>query len=177
MTLQLRILTFVLLVTATWGLVFLNSDSLLSEEVQAVQATARNMKPLVVKVILERNYMDGEMSEEVVYEKILAMEDFWAKYKDWQLLDMREGIVKFSKGVDDISPLLKTNGYFGVTNDGVLSIFNGKPSEEQIIQSFFQIDMRKLESVDRKRLERGIRISSKNQYVEVLNAFKNYSKE
>ncbi|MET3699972.1 forespore regulator of the sigma-K checkpoint [Bacillus oleivorans] len=177
MTLHLRIVILFLLVTAAYGLVFFGNHSFRNEEAQAVQATAREMKPLVVKVILERNYIDGETSEEVVYEKILAMEDFWSKYKDWQLVDMKAGIVKFKKDIDDISPLLKSNGYFGVTNDGVLSIFNGLPSKERVIQSFFQLDMKKLESIERKKLEKGIRISSKDQYVEVLNVFRNYSKE
>ncbi len=177
MTLHLRVVLLFLLVTAAYGLVFFNSDSYRNEEAQAVQATAREMKPLIVKVILERNYIDGETSEEIVYEKIQAMEDFWSKYSEWQLVDMKAGMVKFKKEVDDISPLLKSNGYFGVTHDGVLSIFNGIPSKARVIQSFFQLDMKKLESIERKKLEKGIRISSKDQYVEVLNIFRNYSKE
>ncbi|GAA0334194.1 hypothetical protein GCM10008967_26220 [Bacillus carboniphilus] len=177
MTLHLRVVLLVVLVLAAYGIVFLDSNELTREEVQAKETTASVMKPLVVRVVLERNYIDGEISEEIVYEKILAMEDFWSKYSDWQLVDMEEGIVKFTKDVDDISPLLKTTGYFGITNDGVLSIFNGLPSQDRIIQSFFQIDMRKLESIERQKLEKGIRISNKDQYVEVLKTFRSYSKE
>ena len=177
MTLHLRIVLLFLLVIAAYGLVFFDIDSVRNGETHTALANEREMKPLVVKVVLARTYIDGEISEETVYEKIWAMEDFWSKYKDWQLVDMKAGMVKFQKEIDDISPLLKSNGYFGVTQDGVLSIFNGLPSKERVIQSFFQLDMKKLESIERKKLEKGIRISTKDQYVEVLKVFRNYSKE
>ena len=85
--------------------------------------------------------------------------------------------MSFSKKAEDISPLLKANGYFGVTDDGILTIFNGKPYKSHIIQSFFQIDVGKLESTKREELIKGIPIKTKDRYVEVLETFKTYSKE
>lgn len=82
----------------------------------------------------------------------------------------------FRKQVDDISPLLKANGYFGITEDGVLTIFNGRPDQLRIIQSFFQIDIKKLESKKQEELLQGIPIKTKDRYVEVLETFKQYSK-
>lgn len=129
-----------------------------------------------VKVILEREYLDGELSQEVVVETIWSMEDFWAKYEHWQLIDMEKKKVVFRQRVDDISPLLKANGYFGITEDGILTIFNGRPHKYNIIQSFFQIDVGKLESRKREELLNGIPIKSKTHYVEVLETFKPYTK-
>ncbi|QED48768.1 intercompartmental signaling factor BofC [Cytobacillus dafuensis] len=132
--------------------------------------------PLQISVILEQMYMDGEVSQEVLKETIWSMEEFWAKYEDWELIEMEEDKIIFRRYMDDISPLLKTNGYFGITDDGVLTIFNGRPQKSKIIQSFFQIDLGRLESKKCEELKKGIPIKSKEQYVEVLETFKTYSK-
>ena len=132
-------------------------------------------KPITMNVILERKYLDGEISQESFEEKIISMEDFWAKYTGWQLIDMDTSHVVFREEVDDISPLLKANGYFGITDDGTLTIFNGKPDEENVIQSFFQIDVGKLESIKHAELKKGIPVKDRDQYVNVLESFKNYS--
>jgi forespore regulator of the sigma-K checkpoint len=132
--------------------------------------------PLSVKVVLQRIYLDGEVSEEVTSETILSMEDFWAAYDGWKLIDQNEERIVFQRNIDDISPLLKTNGYFGIAGDGTLSIFNGKPETNDVIQSFFQIDIKKLESRKHDELIQGIRIQSKDQYFEVLKTLETYSR-
>ncbi|MDF0726788.1 intercompartmental signaling factor BofC [Cytobacillus sp. S13-E01] len=132
--------------------------------------------PLTVTVILERQYMDGEVSEEIVEETIWSMEDFWAQYENWQLVHQDEEQVVFQQKIDDISPLLKSNGYFGITDDGVLSIFEGKPDKStKVIQSFFQIDIEKLESHQHNQLKEGIRVDSKDHYVNIIETFKTFS--
>ncbi|WP_453994713.1 BofC C-terminal domain-containing protein [Bacillus nitroreducens] len=132
--------------------------------------------PLEMTVILERVYVDGEVSEEIVKETILSMEDFWAYYEDWSLVHQDEDQVVFQQHIDDISPLLKTNGYFGLTEDGILSIFNGKPNEsDRVIQSFFQIDTEKLESYQHDLLKKGIKIGTKDEYINVIETYKTYT--
>lgn len=132
-------------------------------------------EPIEITIVLQRAYLDGEMSEEKVQERIFAMEDFWAKYEEWQLIDMEQGKAVFRQEVDDISPLLKANGYFGLTSDGVLTIFNGRPDADNIIQSFFQIDLGRLESIKRDQLQKGIPIKNKHCYEEVLETFTPYT--
>ncbi|CAM3938183.1 BofC C-terminal domain-containing protein [Mesobacillus thioparans] len=132
-------------------------------------------EPLNVTIILQRVYLDGEMSEEKVVETIWSLEDFWAKYDKWQLVDMEAKKAVFRQDVDDISPLLKANGYFGLSDEGVLTIFNGRPDGSNIIQSFFQIDLGRLESIKRDQLKKGIPIRSKQCYEEVLETFKPYT--
>jgi forespore regulator of the sigma-K checkpoint len=131
--------------------------------------------PLNMTVILERVYLDGEISQEVVHETCWSMGNFWAKYDQWQLTDMDDSTMVFRKQVNDISPLLKANGFFGITEDGVLTIFNGRPDQLRIIQSFFQIDIKKLESSKQEELIQGIPIKTKDRYVEVLETFKPYT--
>lgn len=139
------------------------------------QAAYEVTGPLTITVILEKVYLDGEVSEEIKEETIWSMEDFWAEYSTWQLIDQDEEQIIFQKNIDDISPLLKANGYFGITKDDVLTIYNGHPKADKVIQSFFQIDVDKLESHQHEELKNGIPILSKDKYVEVLEVFKSYS--
>ncbi|WP_066063860.1 intercompartmental signaling factor BofC [Neobacillus soli] len=137
--------------------------------------TQAKKEPRYLTVVLEKYYLDGEISQEVVQEKCWSMENFWAKYDQWQLIDSDESTMVFRKQVNDISPLLKANGFFGISDNGVLTIFNGRPGQSRIIQSFFQLDIMKLESKKQEELIQGIPIKSKDHYVEVLETFKPYS--
>lgn len=135
------------------------------------------VSPLTVEVQLRKVFLDGEASIEVVNQTIYSMEDFWAQYSDWQLIDQNSERIVFEKQINDISPLLKASGYFGVSEDGVLSIFNGKPNGQEIIQSFFQIDVKKVESYLQKQLKDGIPVKSKENYQKVLDVFKPYTRQ
>lgn len=128
-----------------------------------------------MRVILERVYLDGEVSEEVINETVVSMKDIWRKYKGWQLVNMDDEQIVFQKSLDDISPLSKANGYFGLTEDGTLSIFEGKPNESsRVIQSFFQIDIKKLESHQHEQLKKGIRVVSKSRYRDILETYRHF---
>lgn len=132
--------------------------------------------PLTLTIILEKMYLDGKISEEIVTETILSMEDFWHTYADWQLVQQDDEQVVFKKMIDDISPTSKSKGYFGITKDGTLTIFEGKPKKSsKIIQTFFQIDLGKLESYQHKLLKKGIPVKSKDHFEEVIKTFKQYS--
>ncbi|WP_258535755.1 intercompartmental signaling factor BofC [Bacillus sp. 03113] len=129
------------------------------------------------KVILERKYLDGEISQEVVKEAFLSNEVIFTKYKDWKVIDSHSDHIVFRKQIDDISPLLKANGYFGITDEGILTIYNGKPNHFNIIQSFFQIDIKKLESHKQLELKHGIPIKTRSNYLDVMKSLKPYSKK
>ncbi|WP_461200235.1 BofC C-terminal domain-containing protein [Anoxybacillus sp. TBDG-1] len=137
---------------------------------------AQSASSVHMTVILETVYMDGEVSEEIKEETVTSMKDIWNKYKDWYLVNMDDEQIVFQRYVDDLSPLTKA-GYFGLTKDGTLSIFEGKPSESsRVIQSFFQIDVKKLESYEREKLEKGISVRSKRNYKRVIEAYEPFEK-
>lgn len=142
-----------------------------------VPDTFEVLAPKSVRVILARVYLDGEVSEEVVEETILSMEDFWAEYSEWDLVDQDETQVVFQKKIDDISPLLKLNGYFGISEEGTLNIYEGKPSEDRIIQSFFQINTQELKSHQHQELQKGIPVISRDRYEQVLKIYKKLAKQ
>lgn len=131
-----------------------------------------------VKVIFERVYLDGEVSEEIKTEPFSSIDRILAKYNDWIVVNLDDEEVVLQKQIDDISPLLKTNGYFGLLEDGTLSIFNGKPADKnEVIQSFYQIDVEKLESFRHSQLKKGIPVKNKKHYLKVIEGFQPYSLE
>lgn len=129
-----------------------------------------------VTVFLERVYVDGVVSQEVVHHSNSSKEDILSGYEPWRLIKESDNEMVLRTYVDDISPLLKTNGYFGISVDNILSIYEGEPNQStRVIQSFFQIDVEKLESYHRQKLKKGIRVHTKDEYVALMQFFKGYS--
>ncbi|MBU9713981.1 intercompartmental signaling factor BofC [Bacillus tamaricis] len=164
----LTILTILLVITYHIPSVADNNEH--KEENMAEKYNAQT-----VEVILQRHYLDGEISEETIEETIWSMEDFWSFYEDWQLVDQNEQKIIFMKELNDISPLLKMNGYFGLSEDGILNIYNGKPNDNEVIQSFFQVNTSRLKSHLRDELLKGIPVSSKDHYLEVIKMVEEYA--
>ena len=128
----------------------------------------------IYKVTLQSLYVDGEMSEEVLFKEGLSVQKILREYKQWNLVLQTDKELVFQQQMNDISPLMKTNGYFGISDDGTLSIFNGKPSDSDVIQSFFHIDVEMLEANKHSELVKGIRVKDKQHYEAVLEAFEPY---
>ena len=63
-------------------------------------------------------YLDGELSEEKIIELFWSIEELKNKYKGWKVIEQTKNHIVLHKMDNDISPLLKTNGYFGMTEDG-----------------------------------------------------------
>ncbi|WP_234969334.1 BofC C-terminal domain-containing protein [Bacillus massilinigeriensis] len=125
-----------------------------------------------IRVVLLRYYLDGEISKETIYENVSSMKDFWVRYHTWQLVKLEQDQIVFRRSIDDISPLLKANGYFGLSNNDVLTIYDGPPGKSKVIQSFYQIDVGKLESSTLELLREGIPVKTKASFVKVLETLK-----
>ncbi|WP_054635548.1 BofC C-terminal domain-containing protein [Thalassobacillus sp. C254] len=139
------------------------------EESLELEKSVETVKgPKTVKVVLERRYLDGQISEETIEETIWAQEDFWAHYSGWSLKDQNNERIVFTQDIEDISPLLKWSGYFGLDENGVLTIFKGRPEGNEVIQSFYQIDTERLESHYLEQLGEGIPVKTKETYESVL---------
>ena len=51
--------------------------------------------------------------------------------------------------------------------------YNGKPEEDKIIHTFFQIDVGKLEVYQQEELQQGIQIISKDQFNSLMKEYRN----
>jgi forespore regulator of the sigma-K checkpoint len=130
-----------------------------------------------ITILLQRVYVDGDISEEIYTTDKLSLDYLLQKYEGWKLVDYDDEQITFQKHIDDISPIIKTSGYFGLGDDGTLKIFEGTPSEDKVIHSFFQMDTKKLQSYKKQQLKCGIRVKSKTTFEKVLKDLKNYAKE
>ncbi len=141
------------------------------------QASLVASQPLEVKVTMTKEYLDGARETEEKVETIWAMEDFWASYTGWTLVDQGEGFVEFKKKIDDLSPEVKANGYFGIDLNEQLTIFLGKPAEGQVMESFFPIPVETLESKRMEELKKGIKIKDKEHFQQVLKTYSGNNNE
>ena len=139
-----------------------------------VEAREYAQQAKITNIQLARIFLDGDSCIELVITPPNKVNEVVQLYSDWELVDIKGETIYFRKFIDDISPLLKTNGYFGITTEGVLSIYYGEPKQQQLIQSFFQIDIEKLESKFMEDLIRGIPVQTKEHYVQVIETFKRY---
>ncbi|NMD70568.1 Forespore regulator of the sigma-K checkpoint, BofC [Bacillus sp. DNRA2] len=165
-------MSVIIAVAASFLLLFFNQEIGSAKELPRHLAATKQK----VTIVLQRVYLDGDMSEEVITETANSMHEIQERYEQWQLIDKQDSKLVFRLCFDDISPLLKANGYFGITDEGILTIFNGKPKHSKIIHSFYQIDVGKLESRKKQQLMKGIPIKTKDRYQQVLETFKPYTK-
>jgi forespore regulator of the sigma-K checkpoint len=89
------------------------------------------------------------------------------------------GDVYFTEKIEDLSPQCKNNAYFGLDTSGNLSLFEGVPGGNQVIRTFFQLDIHYLESsLPRetvKQLYRGIPVNNLEEYNSVLSTFADFA--
>ncbi|SFJ17074.1 forespore regulator of the sigma-K checkpoint [Halobacillus dabanensis] len=128
-------------------------------------------EPLKLTVILKEHYIDGVMETTRKEETIWSMMDFWASYEDWTLEDQQLDRVVFERKVEDISPLTKQQGYFGLTNDGELAVFQGVPNEGKVMESFKPVPIKPLESKRESELKDGIKIKNYRHFEQVVRQY------
>ncbi|PZE19445.1 BofC C-terminal domain-containing protein [Paenibacillus xerothermodurans] len=91
------------------------------------------------------------------------------------------GQVLFVERIDDLSPQCKQNAYFGLDGTGHLSLFEGSPQEQQVIRTFFQLNVEYLESSlpheTVKQLYRGIPVHNLDEFNSVLSTFADFAVE
>lgn len=115
----------------------------------SVKATNHEeMTDSTVTVILQREYLDGELSEETMIKRNTSLEDEYDFYlnKGWELVSIESGKIVFKKYVQDFSPLMKMNGYFNTAYIHSTTNFKKNEEKRKIIQSFFQIVLEKMET-------------------------------
>lgn len=133
-----------------------------------------------VELVLHRSYLCGEETRklgthtaEEAYELILA-------HREWDASLASGGKITLEEAVDDLSPQCRKTAYIGMDQNGNLSLFNGPPKKDKVVRTFFQLDVRTLQtSLTQQKLEEllhGIRVSDKDEYNSVISTFSDYAK-
>jgi forespore regulator of the sigma-K checkpoint len=96
---------------------------------------------------------------------------------EWNVEESKKGHYSLSRFfADDLSPVCKQDGHFSLNPEGVLTIYQGPPGHNRVIQTFFRIDTQRLESyhtessISLQSLREGIRVNSIDDYYQVLTA-------
>jgi forespore regulator of the sigma-K checkpoint len=133
-----------------------------------------NKKGIII--ILHKVYINGEVIEEIYINQHKTLGQVKKEFKGWKVIEENDDQIVLMKKINDLSPTLKSKGYLGINSNGVLNLYIGAPSGNNIIESFFQIDTNKLEVNKQKQLEKGIKISTKNHYDYLLHYLKEYER-
>lgn len=120
----------------------------------------------------EENRMLGRHSADEAAELLKSRRDWDASFEDTGRLVLRET-------VEDLSPSCRQTAYIGMDTDGNLSLFDGPPRKDNVVRTFFQLDIRSLESSLSKEklreLEGGIRVSDRDEYNSVLSSLSDFA--
>ncbi|MDR6555564.1 BofC C-terminal domain-containing protein [Paenibacillus qinlingensis] len=151
-------------------------DARLQEATKLLQAISDRRESYLLKSYVcgeERSPLGSHTSQE-----LLALQK---QHPSWLLSIKDSGEVVFTDNIDDLSPTCKEKAVFGIDGSSNLSLFNGTPANNQIIRTFFQLNIQQLESslpTDTvAQLHEGIRVTDIEEYNSVLSTFSDYAME
>ena len=130
-----------------------------------------------LQLSLQRTYLCGGKTEEEIQTE-QTMEQVLAEHSGWEIVSVEADRLVLHKAVNDIAPSCKENGYFGLSAEGILTLFNGLPSEQKVVQTFYPLDMEKMENSLPKAevdlLKQGIRVRDLAEYNSVLSTYDDF---
>ena len=156
-----------------------NSDAAM-ERGQLLEAVSRGAVSRTVH--LQTTYVSGEEVQTLSGVKspaqLIALIE---EHPGWDGWIGQEGDLWLEQRVNDLSPLIKKEAYIGVDEQGNLTLFKGPPAGEEVLKTFFQIDMGSMKSSLPeeiwKQLHEGIRVQDIGEYNSVLSTFSDYARD
>ncbi|MFM1652387.1 BofC C-terminal domain-containing protein [Brevibacillus sp. B_LB10_24] len=145
---------------------------------QTDQPAAGRLEAEQIELVLRRSYLCGTKDEEKQLSNGKSAEQLLSEHTDWEVVSVEPERLVLHKQVNDLSPVCKENGYFGVSRDGMLALFNGVPSENKVIQTFYQINTARMEASLPKEeiahLKSGIRVRDLAEYNSILSTYSEF---
>lgn len=152
-------------------------DPYSSERGEALTALSRWQGE--VEITLHRAYLCGEETRRLGKHTTQEAMDLIKAHREWDAAFNSAGQVTIEENVDDLSPECRKSAYIAIDPVGYLSLFDGPPKKEKVVRTFFQLDVRSLESSFSKErlkeLANGIRVSDKDEFNSVLSTFSEYA--
>lgn len=133
------------------------------------------------KLVFITRYVIGSDTIETKVQDINSLEDLSANYPEFQIYKFNEEEVVLERTIEDLAPELKEGSYFSLDQNGYLTLYHDNKTETRIIETFFRIDIEKMETGLPKepveQLFKGIPIQDLAEYNSVLSTFSEYSLE
>ena len=123
---------------------FLTQDKIITDEI-AGDTELVNLA-IEKKITLITHYVVGQDTIETRMEKVKSIAELKAEYEGWEVIKEDEQEIVLKRYVEDIGPDVKLGSYFSLNPDGFLTLYRGNSDEQDVIQTFFRIDIERLES-------------------------------
>ncbi|MFD0694085.1 BofC C-terminal domain-containing protein [Paenibacillus sp. GCM10027628] len=161
---------------ATFGKLTPEEDRKFNEAITTLKGITDSRQTYLLK-----SYLCGEERQELGIQTPNQLLEEQMKHPGWKLSLGVKGDITFIEEIEDLSPECKLKAVFGIDEAGNLSLFNGTPGKDNVIRTFFQLNIQHLESslpVETvKQLHQGIRVSDMEEYNSVLSTFSDYAVE
>jgi forespore regulator of the sigma-K checkpoint len=132
-----------------------------------------------VEMILHRVYWCGEENRMLGRRSAEEAAELLKSRRDWEASFEASGRLVMEETMEDPSPACRQTAYIGMDSDGNLSLFDGPPRKDNVVRTFFQLDIHSLESsLSKERLHElagGIRVSDRDEYNSVLSSFSDFA--
>ncbi|WP_440111984.1 BofC C-terminal domain-containing protein [Paenibacillus sp. QZ-Y1] len=149
------------------------------QEVQTLMQQLGSDPDQLTSVVLETQYICGVETEQLGKMAIPQMKMLLTQHPDWEAKVVSADVLHMKQHVDDLSPLCKEQAYISIDAVGNLNLYEGRPGEEKVIRTFFQMDVGTLETSlpegVLEQLQQGIRIQDKDEYDSVISTFSDYA--
>ncbi|WP_232695579.1 BofC C-terminal domain-containing protein [Brevibacillus daliensis] len=133
------------------------------------------------QLVLTRTYICGVENEERVETNVTSMEQLLKPYQGWRLVSINQDEIVLHKDEEDLAPICKQKGYFGLSPDGFLTLFEGLPDDQKAIQTFYRINTDRLEAnltkAELDQLYKGIRIYDLADYNSILSSLSEFQRD
>lgn len=150
------------------------------ERLKEAEATLKRITDTRESYLL-KSYVCGEEKSTLGQQTSEQLLNMQMKHPNWLLSISPNGEVTFTENIEDLSPACKEKAVFGIDGSSNLSLFNGTPAKDNVIRTFFQLNIKHLESSlppdTVEKLREGIRISDMEEYNSVLSTFSDYAVE
>ncbi|NBI29758.1 BofC C-terminal domain-containing protein [Chengkuizengella marina] len=131
------------------------------------------------EVIIKKVYVCGEEVKSLGSLNSQEILELYQNNPQYTFEFTEEGSIVFSESIEDLSPKCKESAYFGVSEDGKLTLFDGLPIHDNVLRTFFQLDIEHLESSlpvgTVQQLVEGIRIKDFEDYNSILSTFSEFT--
>ena len=154
-------------------------EAQVTEKAQMVLKQLGTDPDRLTRVVLETRYICGIETEQLGRLTNSQLEVLLLQHPEWEPELKSADLVQVSQQVDDLSPLCKEKAYISVDAVGNLNLYEGRPTKEKVIRTFFQMDVGSLESSlpegVLEQLQQGIRVQDKDEYNSVISTFSDYA--